>query len=201
MIRLRHLLAGVALSAGIAGCDSALQTEPVDRVPSENQIVDASTARAALIGTYDGLQALSYYGRTFLVLGDLSSDNARHRGTFQYLGGSCPLPSGLAARADRLARCAAAAMPEWRGYIGIDLVLGEANDGSEDYLIEVNPRLTTSYVGLRVLAAGLGNAGQCTADGFRVIISTCDVAERNDAHQAFVVVDDGQAPHLEVGHI
>jgi hypothetical protein len=86
MTRLRHLLAGVALSAGIAGCDSALQTEPVDRVPSENQIVDASTARAALIGTYDGLQALSYYGRTFLVLGDLSADNARHRGTFQYLG-------------------------------------------------------------------------------------------------------------------
>jgi hypothetical protein len=86
MKRLRHLLTGLALSAGMAGCDRALQTEPVDRVPSENQIVDAPTARAALIGEYDGLQALSYYGRTFLVLGDLSADNARHRGTFQYLG-------------------------------------------------------------------------------------------------------------------
>ena len=83
-MRLRPLLAGLALCAA-AGCDSALQTEPVDRVPSENQIVDAPTARAALIGAYDGLQALSYYGRTFLVLGDLSADNARHRGTFQYL--------------------------------------------------------------------------------------------------------------------
>jgi hypothetical protein len=86
MKRLRHLLTGLALAATAAGCDSALQTEPVDRVPSENEIVDGPTARAALIGEYDGLQALSYYGRNFLVLGDLSADNARHRGTFQYLG-------------------------------------------------------------------------------------------------------------------
>ena len=69
-----------------AGCDSTLTTEPVDRVPAEQAIVDAPTARAALVGAYDALQALSYYGRTFLVLGDLSADNADHQGTFQYLG-------------------------------------------------------------------------------------------------------------------
>jgi tetratricopeptide (TPR) repeat protein len=85
MKRLRHLLTGLAIAASATGCDHALQTEPVTSVPSESQIVDAPTSRAALIGEYDGLQALSYYGRTFLVLGDLSSDNARHRGTFQYL--------------------------------------------------------------------------------------------------------------------
>jgi hypothetical protein len=86
MQRLRYLLTGLALSAAMAGCDHTLQTEPVDRVPSENEIVDAPTARAALTGTYDALQSLSYYGRNFLILGDLSADNARHRGTFQYLG-------------------------------------------------------------------------------------------------------------------
>ena len=75
-----------ALLVATAGCDDVLTTEPVDRIPSERAIVDAGTARAALIGAYDGLQALSYYGRTMLVLGDLSSDNARHTGTFQYLG-------------------------------------------------------------------------------------------------------------------
>ena len=64
-----------------AGCDSTLSTEPVDRVPAEQSIVDAPTARAALGGAYDALQAL-----TFLVLGDLSADNAEHVGTFQYLG-------------------------------------------------------------------------------------------------------------------
>lgn len=32
------------------------------------------------------------------------------------------------------------------GFVGVDIVLGEPVDGSADYVIEVNPRLTTSYV-------------------------------------------------------
>jgi tetratricopeptide (TPR) repeat protein len=74
------------LLVGAAGCDSTLTTDPVDRIPAENAIVDAATARAALVGAYDALQSLSYYGRTLQVLGDLSADNAEHVGTFQYLG-------------------------------------------------------------------------------------------------------------------
>lgn len=81
-----RLPATLLLAAAAAGCDGVLSTEPVDRIPIERQIVDGPTARAALVGAYDGLQSLSYYGRTFVVLGDLSADNARHRGTFQYLG-------------------------------------------------------------------------------------------------------------------
>jgi tetratricopeptide (TPR) repeat protein len=81
-----RLLMPAALLVAAAGCDSALTTDPVDRVPAENAIVDAATARAALVGAYDALQSLSYYGRTFEVLGDLSADNAEHVGTFQYLG-------------------------------------------------------------------------------------------------------------------
>jgi predicted ATP-grasp superfamily ATP-dependent carboligase len=38
------------------------------------------------------------------------------------------------------------------GYAGVDLVLGDAADGSGDYAIEINPRLTTSYIGLRAAA-------------------------------------------------
>mgnify|MGYP003693609339 CR=1 FL=1 len=40
----------------------------------------------ALVGAYDALQDLDYYGRDIYVLGDLSADNAEHVGTFQYLG-------------------------------------------------------------------------------------------------------------------
>ena len=40
------------------------------------------------------------------------------------------------------------------GYLGIDLVLGQAVDGSEDVVIEINPRMTTSYIGLRQAATG-----------------------------------------------
>jgi hypothetical protein len=38
------------------------------------------------------------------------------------------------------------------GYLGVDLVLGNDPAGSGDVVIEINPRLTTSYVGLRALS-------------------------------------------------
>ncbi|HEX3599209.1 MAG TPA: ATP-grasp domain-containing protein [Lacipirellulaceae bacterium] len=70
-------------------------------------------------------------------------------GRLRYLGGELPLAPGLAERAQTLAVSAVAALPPAVGYVGVDLVLGREPDGSEDFVIEVNPRLTTSYVGLR----------------------------------------------------
>lgn len=83
-------------------------------------------------------------------------------GSFLYLGGETPLPVPLAERATRLGLAAARALPKTTGMFGIDLVLGEAEDGSQDVVIEVNPRLTTSYVGLR--AACEQNLLQATID-------------------------------------
>jgi predicted ATP-grasp superfamily ATP-dependent carboligase len=73
-------------------------------------------------------------------------------GRCRYRGGRIPLPSALAGRATALARRAVQAVPGLQGYIGVDLVLGPANDGSQDQVLEINPRLTTSYIGLRALA-------------------------------------------------
>jgi predicted ATP-grasp superfamily ATP-dependent carboligase len=78
---------------------------------------------------------------------DLSAD-----GRFRYQGGVLPLRPHLTARAQRLAERAAGVVPGLRGYVGIDLILGEPADGSGDFAIELNPRLTTSYVGLRALS-------------------------------------------------
>lgn len=72
---------------------------------------------------------------------------------FEYLGGMTPLPRHLAYRARQLVEMAVICLQfetkAPRGYVGVDLVLGDALDGSQDYIIEVNPRMTTSYVGLR----------------------------------------------------
>jgi predicted ATP-grasp superfamily ATP-dependent carboligase len=73
-------------------------------------------------------------------------------GRFKYLGGELPLPPDLAERAVRLARRSVGCVSGLCGYIGVDLVLGDAADGSRDFAIEINPRLTTSYVGLRAAA-------------------------------------------------
>lgn len=69
-------------------------------------------------------------------------------GRFRYLGGSLPLPEPLATRAVNLALQAVAGIDGLRGYVGVDLVLG---DDGRDYAIEINPRVTTSYLGLRRL--------------------------------------------------
>jgi predicted ATP-grasp superfamily ATP-dependent carboligase len=73
-------------------------------------------------------------------------------GRFHYQGGSIPLPGELAARAVQIAARALQTICDLRGYVGVDVILGLAEDGSSDAVIEINPRLTTSYVGLRALA-------------------------------------------------
>ncbi|MBM3978719.1 MAG: ATP-grasp domain-containing protein [Planctomycetes bacterium] len=72
-------------------------------------------------------------------------------GRFKYEGGEVPIPPALAARATALATRAVACVPGLLGYVGVDLVLGETADGTGDRAIEINPRLTTSYLGLRAL--------------------------------------------------
>ena len=75
-------------------------------------------------------------------------------GRFRYRGGALPLAPHLAERAVRLGERAVDAGQGLQGYVGVDVVLGDAPDASGDHVIEINPRLTTSYVGLRALATG-----------------------------------------------
>lgn len=71
-------------------------------------------------------------------------------GHFEYQGGRLPLPPSLADRARHLARQVADALPPLVGYLGIDMVLArDAEDSS--IVVEINPRMTTSYLGLRAL--------------------------------------------------
>jgi predicted ATP-grasp superfamily ATP-dependent carboligase len=69
-------------------------------------------------------------------------------GRFQYQGGRLPLLPSQAERAVSLAARAVDGVDGLEGYIGVDLVLG---DDGHDVAIEINPRLTTSYIGLRSL--------------------------------------------------
>jgi hypothetical protein len=77
----------------------------------------------------------------------LSSD-----GQLDYLGGKRILNSQLIDRAIKLGLRTLGSLPPTNGYVGIDLVLDDDRSGNGDYVIEVNPRLTTSYIGLREIA-------------------------------------------------
>lgn len=87
-------------------------------------------------------------------------------GSFTYLGGVTPLLPELSQRAMTLALKAASALPKSRGYIGFDLVLGDDPLGRDDTVIEINPRLTTSYIGLRAhLRGNLAGAMLAVVEG------------------------------------
>jgi predicted ATP-grasp superfamily ATP-dependent carboligase len=81
-----------------------------------------------------------------------------------FSGGSVPVPPVLSRRAEELARRAITALSrpgrtgdsshqQAAGWVGVDMILGAAGDGSGDRVLEVNPRLTTSFVGLAHLSA------------------------------------------------
>jgi predicted ATP-grasp superfamily ATP-dependent carboligase len=71
-------------------------------------------------------------------------------GRLAYSGGRLPLAADLEQRAIKLGLAALRFLPGLRGLVGIDLVLGATPD--QDTLIEVNPRPTVAYAGLRRLA-------------------------------------------------
>ena len=75
----------------------------------------------------------------------LSSD-----GRFRYLGGRIPVRRNLVKAAELLLCSACESIPGLSGYVGFDLLLPD--DSEHDlFIVEINPRLTTSYLGYRRL--------------------------------------------------
>lgn len=70
-------------------------------------------------------------------------------GQFNYLGGSFLLDDRLCHRVINLATKAVQGIIGLQGYVGVDAILGMAENGKEDMVLEINPRVTTSYLGLR----------------------------------------------------
>lgn len=94
-----------------------------------------------------------------------ASQRLSNDGRFRYGGGELPLDPSFQQRAQKLASRAVSTIDGLRGYVGVDLILGPAEDGREDYVIEINPRITTSYLGLRAL---------CRKNLLQAILSACD---------------------------
>jgi tyramine---L-glutamate ligase len=135
----------IELAAAIAACSGPMIAQ--EFVPGR------ATSVAFLIGPNRTVPLLP----AFQVL---STD-----GRFRYEGGALPIKPTLAERAVALGRNAVRCVPGLFGYVGVDLILGDA----EDVAVEINPRLTTSYVGLRALAES-SLAG--------LMLDVCDGGER-----------------------
>ena len=75
----------------------------------------------------------------------LNAQSVRISRSFTYDGGTTPFDHPLASRAVQVAELTCEELGGFRGYVGVDLVLTD----SEAVVIEVNARLTTSYLGVR----------------------------------------------------
>jgi hypothetical protein len=101
-------------------------------------------------------------------------------GRFTYAGGSLPINDELACRARNIAMAVVEALKPTVGAIGVDIVLGERAD--DDAVVEVNPRMTTSYVGLRAACAqNLASAMLHVAEGREAQLTFADRAIAFDA--------------------
>lgn len=65
----------------LAACSSVLDVSPTSAIPAETAISDAVGARTALVGAYNALQSLSYYGESYVNFLEVVSDNTRSSGT------------------------------------------------------------------------------------------------------------------------
>ena len=83
----------------------------------------------------------------FPVAEQLLSDDTR----FFYRGGRIPARDVDEARIQTAALAACRCVPGLRGYVGVDLIV-PADVHSPPIVVEINPRLTTSYLGYRALA-------------------------------------------------
>ena len=125
---------GVVLARSLGELDAAARgASPRDRLLVQS-LVRGTPASVSLLAN----------GRRAVALG-LNGQALGPGRRFAYRGGRTPLEHPLKRRAVALARRACRALGGLRGYVGVDLVLGDA----AAVVIEVNPRLTTSYLGLR----------------------------------------------------
>ncbi len=131
-----------------AGCDGVgLATDDAELTRALGQPA-LRGARSILVqkhasGSAASVSLLVAEGRSTVL--SLNEQRVRAGIPFAYDGGVASWPHPRRAEACELGRRAVALVPGLRGYVGVDLVLGEQTC----WLIEINPRPTTSYVGLR----------------------------------------------------
>jgi predicted ATP-grasp superfamily ATP-dependent carboligase len=80
----------------------------------------------------------------------ISSQRLSSDGRFRYLGGELPIHQKCQPAVERLVLQACACIEGLNGYVGFDLILPKKT-ADDPVIVEINPRLTTGYLGYREL--------------------------------------------------
>jgi predicted ATP-grasp superfamily ATP-dependent carboligase len=121
----------------VAGAVGKIKRESASKRFLAQELIKGAAASVSLVST--GSEALSIsLNRQDVTIGAPDKISS-------YNGGLVPFDHPLRRRAFAVAEKIVKSFRNLRGYVGVDLVLTE----EEAVAIEVNPRLTTSYIGLR----------------------------------------------------
>jgi tyramine---L-glutamate ligase len=136
------------------GCDGLVLVRPGDRLPSPALV--ATRLEAECAGQSVGVSSLIGPRGVVPIATLLQRFSA---GSVPGYVGGAPVPDPAARRrAERLALRAVEALlrrdPHGAraGWVGVDMILGNRDDGLDDRVLEVNPRVTTSFAGLAAVA-------------------------------------------------
>jgi predicted ATP-grasp superfamily ATP-dependent carboligase len=121
----------------IAGAVKKVAQESMRKQFIAQEVIGGKSASACVISTGDKAVAVTL-NRQLVTLSSPDEDS-------EYYGGVVPFDHRLEKEALRAAERAVDAVGGLKGYVGVDMILTE----EEAMVLEVNPRLTTSYVGLR----------------------------------------------------
>jgi len=140
-------------SRGAGCCGVSLARNSHELCAAINAISSGATDQGILLQRYvRGVSAsvsLLCNGRRAVAVA-VNAQAIRAGSSFLYRGGCTPLDHPLADRAIDAAVRICEALSGLRGYVGVDLVLS----GAEAVVIEINPRLTTAYLGVREAVTG-----------------------------------------------
>lgn len=67
----------ILILVGFASCD-VLDVSPTNSIPAADAFNTKADAERGILGAYNSLQSLSYYGRTYVLFADLAADNLVH---------------------------------------------------------------------------------------------------------------------------
>ena len=135
-----------------AGSEGVCRVNRLSDLPAALAIVRRATSHGRIVlqsfssGIHASVSLLTSKGRCLPL--SLNLQLVETGMPFQYRGSQVPLDHPAGEYALKLACSAIGLIPGLNGYVGVDLVLA---DGRAQ-VIEINPRLTTSYIGLRQVA-------------------------------------------------
>jgi predicted ATP-grasp superfamily ATP-dependent carboligase len=130
---------------------AAAQREAPPATPGRGCVFEELVAQPYIRGTAVSVAAFCYGGDSPRLLLPVALQRLSDDGRFRYLGGRVPWTDRAADDVVRVVERTCDALPDLAGYVGFDVVVPDARD-RQPLLVEINPRLTTSYLGYRALA-------------------------------------------------